>query len=236
MPPYDFQAFSRSHIAVLAACLAALVLLAFLRRVNESQAVRAERVLGFLLLLIWPLTVLAYWHTGILSLGNALPLHYCDIAGIAAGLALLTRRQTACEVVYYLGLAGTLQGLLTPNLKADFPDPRFLVFFLLHGGVVVTALHVVTSMGRAPRPGALRRMLAFTLGYAALTGLINTALGTNYAFLCRKPEQASLMDHLGPWPWYIGSLVLLAFVLYSLLHLPFHLARRKAAPDGDAAA
>ncbi|HCN77884.1 MAG TPA: hypothetical protein DIT13_11910, partial [Verrucomicrobiales bacterium] len=81
------------------------------------------------------------------------------------------------------------------------------------------------DLGRPPRPGALRRMLAFTLGYAALTGLINTALGTNYAFLCRKPEQASLMDHLGPWPWYIGSLVLLAFVLYSLLHLPFHLAR-----------
>lgn len=228
MPPYDFHAFSRSHITVLALCLAAVLGLAFLRRVMPRQALLAERALGVLLLLVWPATLAAHWRMGTLGLQNGLPLHFCDIAGIAAGLALLTRHQTACEVVYYLGLAGTLQGLLTPNLKADFPDPRFFVFFLLHGGVVVTALHVVTSMGRAPRPDALRRMLIFTFGYAAMTGLVNAALGTNYAFLCHKPEQASLMDHLGPWPWYIGGLVALAFLFYSALHLPFHLARQRA--------
>lgn len=228
MPPYDFHAFSRSHIAVLVLCLVAVLGLAFLRRVWPRHAVRAERVLGVLMLLVWPVTLAAHGYMGTLSLQNGLPLHFCDIAGVAAGLALLTRHQTACEVVYFLGLAGTLQGLLTPNLKVDFPDPRFFVFFLLHGGVVVAALHVVTSMGHAPRPDALKRMLVFTLTYAAFTGLINAALGTNYAFLCHKPEQASLMDHLGPWPWYIGVLVILAFVSYSVLHLPFHLARKRA--------
>lgn len=229
MPSYDFHAFSRSHITVLALCLVAVLGLAFLRRSWPHYGMRVERVFGVLMLLIWPATLAAHGYMGTLSLQNGLPFHFCDIAGAAAGLALLTRHQTACEVVYYLGLAGTLQGLLTPNLKADFPDPRFFVFFLLHGGVVVTALHVVTSMGHAPRPDALRRMLIFTFGYAAMTGLINATLGTNYAFLCHKPEQASLMDHLGSWPWYIGALVMLAFVFYSVLDLPFLLARRRAA-------
>lgn len=226
---YSFHAFSRSHLAVLALCLVLLIGLGYLRRVRPRLAERAEKGLGVLLLLVWPATVFAYWQTGVLSLNNALPLHFCDIAGIAGGLALLTRRQTACEIVYFFGLAGTLQGLLTPNLKFDFPDPRFFVFFMLHGGVVVAAVHVVTAMGRAPRPDALGRMLVMTAGYAVATGLINALLGTNYAFLCRKPEQASLMDHLGPWPWYIGGLVLLALVSYSLLHLPFVLRRRS--PD-----
>jgi hypothetical integral membrane protein (TIGR02206 family) len=230
VPPYSFHAFSRSHIAVLSLCLALLIGLGYLRRVRPRHAEIAEKGLGVLLLLVWPATVIAYWWTGALSLNNALPLHFCDIAGLAGGVALLTRRQTACEIVYFFGLAGTLQGLLTPNLKFDFPDPRFFVFFLLHGGVVVTAVHVVTAMGRAPRPDALRRMLIFTFGYAAITGLINATLGTNYAFLCRKPEQASLMDHLGPWPWYIGALVLLAVLMYTLLYLPF--ASRKRRVEG----
>jgi hypothetical integral membrane protein (TIGR02206 family) len=231
--PYSFHAFSRSHLAVLAVCLALLVGLAYLRRLRPRLAERAEKALGVLLLLVWPATVLAYWQKGALELGNALPMHFCDIAGLAGGVALLTRRQTACEIVYFFGLAGTLQGLLTPNLKFDFPDPRFFVFFMLHGGVVVAAVHVVTAMGLVPRPDALRRMLVFTMGYALATGLINAVLGTNYAFLCHKPEQASLMDHLGPWPWYIGALVLIAVTFYTLLHLPFTLWRRRAdAPTG----
>jgi hypothetical integral membrane protein (TIGR02206 family) len=99
--------------------------------------------------------------------------------------------------------------------------------------VVVAAVHVVTAMGLVPRPDALRRMLVFTMGYALATGLINAVLGTNYAFLCHKPEQASLMDHLGPWPWYIGALVLIAVTFYTVLHLPFTLWRRRAdAPTG----
>jgi len=232
VPPYSFHAFSRSHVAVLSLCLALLIGLGYLSRVRPGHARRAERALGLLMLLVWPSTVLAYWYVGDLDLGNALPLHFCDIAGLAGGLALLTRRQTACEVVYFFGLAGTLQGLLTPNLKFDFPDPRFFVFFLLHGGVVVAAIHVVTAMRRVPRPDALRRMLLFTTGYALVTGSLNALLGTNYAFLCHKPEQASLMDHLGPWPWYVGSLVLLALAFYSLLHLPFvWFRRRRAVPE-----
>ena len=92
---------------------------------------------------------------------------------------------------------------------------------------MLAAVHVVTAMGRAPRPDALGRMLVMTAGYAVATGLINAALGTNYAFQCQKPPQASLFDHLGPIPWHNGSAMLLGLVIYSLLHLPF-VRRRKA--------
>ncbi len=222
----SFHAFSPSHWAVLGLCAAVLGLLAALRRCHERSAVWGERLLGSLLLLHWPANSWVYWQAGTLSLQNGLPLHFCDIAGIAGGLALWTRRQWPCEIVYFFGLAGTLQGLLTPNLKVDYPDPRFAVFFLLHGGVVIAALHVVTSMRHAPRPGAVGRLVALTLLYGGLGALINALLGTNYGFLCRKPEQASLMDSLGPWPWYVGSLALLAAALFSLLNAPFALGRR----------
>jgi hypothetical integral membrane protein (TIGR02206 family) len=57
-------------------------------------------------------------------------------------------------------------------------------------------------------------------------GSLNAVLGTNYGFLAHKPERASLMDVLGPWPWYIGSLIVLAVAFYAILDLPFMIRRR----------
>jgi hypothetical integral membrane protein (TIGR02206 family) len=221
-----FAAFSPSHQTVLMLTVCLWFTLAVARRWRPDVAVILERVLGSLLLLSWPAATLFHWRAGDLDLNNGLPLHYCDVASISGALALWTRHRLACEIVFFFGLAGTLQGLLTPNLKVDFPDPRFFAFFLLHSGVVVTSLHVVTSMKCPPRAGAVLRMFGVTMIYAAVIGSVNAVLQTNYAFLCHKPENASLMDHLGPWPWYIVSLIALSMVFYSLLYLPFVIARR----------
>ncbi len=224
--PLPFHVFHSSHLAVLGGCAVLLVILAYLRRARPDWAVHTERALGVILLLLWPVTTWVHWQKGTLDLNNALPFHLCDVAGIAGGIALWTHRQLACEIVYFFGLAGTLQGLITPNLAVDFPDPRFAVFFLLHGGVVVTAVHVVTAMKRPPLPWAVPRMIGVTFAYAGIVGIINFCINTNYGFLCRKPEQASLMDLMPAWPWYIGCLVILCGVFYSLLYLPFGLGRR----------
>lgn len=223
--PASFHAFSTSHQIVLLLTLLAVSVLAVSRWKNLPVAPVLERFLGTALFLTWPLAVWVYWSHGTLEADNALPCHFCDVAAISGGIALWTRHRLACEIVYFFGLAGTLQGLLTPNLEVDFPHPRFLVFFLLHAGVVVSALHVVMALKCPPRPGALRRMFGVTLLYTITIAVINTALGTNYGFLCHKPAQASLMDHLGPWPWYVGSLIGLCVLFYCLLYLPFALSQ-----------
>jgi hypothetical integral membrane protein (TIGR02206 family) len=180
------------------------------------------------LVLQWPLAQWARWQEGTLALHNVLPLHLCDAAAVAGVVTLLRRHALAAELCYFWGLAGTLQGLITPNLQSGFPALAYWAFFALHGGVVVTALYAVLSMGLRPRSGAVKRVLVATLVFAAGVGLANALLGTNYAFLCAKPPVASLMDALGPWPYYIGSLLGLAAVLFVLLDLPFRLGSRRA--------
>jgi len=224
--PDPFHAFGPSHLTALSLCAGILILLALLRRFHTPSAIVWERVLGILLLLDWPLAAYAHWRGGTLTWNSGLPFHFCDVAGIAGGIALLTKNRLAAEIVYFFGMAGTLQGLITPNLLVDFPDMRFIAFFFLHGGVVVAALHLVISMGCTPRHWAVPRMVVLTIGYAFIVGGVNAAMGSNFAFLCHKPEQASLMDALGPWPWYIGSMVILCGVFYSILYAPFFIARR----------
>lgn len=223
MPP-QFHPFGASHQAALAVTALALGMMLLLSRTRFAGL--AEKTLGALLLLEFPATLVMHGMNGSLNAQTCLPLQYCDIAAITGGLGLCFRRQFWCEVVYFFGIAGTFQGLLTPALQLDHPDPRFYAFFVLHGGVTVAAFYVVTGMRVRPRPQAVTRMMAFSLAWYAVTALANVALGTNYAFQCAKPPAASLFDHLGPWPWYNLSAIVVGVVIYSALCLPFALRRR----------
>jgi hypothetical integral membrane protein (TIGR02206 family) len=63
----------------------------------------------------------------------------------------------------------------------------------------------------------------------ALVGVVNWLLGSNYLFIAHKPDTPSLIDVLGPWPWYILSLEALALVLCLGLYLPYALRDRRIA-------
>ncbi len=224
--PSVFHPFGASHQAAL--LLTALVLVLMLVAADTRCARLAERLLGTVLLLLFPTTFIVHLLMGSLTAQTCLPLQYCDIAAIAGGLALWTRRAFWCEVVYFFGFAGTFQGLITPSLQFHFPDPRFFAFFGLHGGVSIAALYVVTGMRYRPPPGVVGRMMLFSLAWYAVAAVINLMLGTNYAFQCMKPLNASLFDHLGPWPWYNLVAILLGPVFYTALYLPFAFRTRKA--------
>lgn len=225
MPP-AFHPYGHSHQAVLLITLVVFILMQWLARTRWT--VLSQQVLGSVMLALYPAGWIVHAMYGSLSAQTILPLQYCDIATLAGGIALWTRRPFFCEVVYFFGIAGTLQGLLTPALIYEFPDPRFYLFFIMHGTVPITAIYVVTAMGVRPRPGAVRRIMTFSVAWYAVVAVVNYALGTNYSFQCAKPVNGSLFDQLGPWPWYNFSAMGLGLVFYTLLYLPF--AFRKPRP------
>ena len=51
--------------------------------------------------------------------------------------------------------------------------------------------------------------------------LVNLAVGSNYMFLMRKPDTASLLDLLGPHPVYIFVEELIALTLFILMYIVF---------------
>ena len=104
------------------------------------------------LLLVYPASLLVGWKLGMLNRDNILPLHLCDVAAICGAGALWFRHQRLTELVWFWGLAGTMNGLITPALSESFPSPRFVSFFALHSGVVIAA-----GAGRGLPPSRPRR-------------------------------------------------------------------------------
>lgn len=64
---------------------------------------------------------------------------------------------------------------------------------------------------------------------AGFVFITNQIIGSNYMFLSRKPSNVSIIDFLGPYPWYILSLEVVALTLFILLYLvviKFHVKDR----------
>ena len=150
-----------------------------------------------------------------------LPLHLCDAAMLLAIYTLLAPSQRAAELLYFWAGAATTVAMLTPDVTLGFPRWEFLVFFGLHGLVVVAAATLTFGLGLAPGPGAPGRAFLATVVYAAFVGVVDAVGGFNFMFLRAKPDTPTLLDFMGPWPVYVVVGAVIALGLFQLLALPF---------------
>ena len=218
----DFVLFGPAHLAILATIpFAAFVLARFASR--RARVVRLA--LGVSLAaneLVW----YAYrFHTEGNRLPEGLPLQLCDLALWLTVAALLTLKPRSYEAAYFLGLGGSGMAVLTPDLWAPSWSYPTWYFFLAHGGVMVGVLFLTWTRLVRPRPWCVLRALAVVNLFALVVGTFNAMFHTNYMYLCRKPEGASLLDYLGPWPWYLVAGEIVTLALFWLLWLPL---RRRA--------
>lgn len=214
--------FGGSHLVVLGVIIGtAAALVAWARgadgrtRRNIAYGLAAALVLNKATV-FW--TIFALEHK---SWQDSLPMHMCDWSGIAAVVALIWRGQMAYEMAYFWGLAGTLQATITPDLQYDFPNIRFITFFGSHGGTLVAVALLTLGLGMRPWPKSLGRIVLLSNVYLVAAGLVDWTLNENYGYLRAKPHHASLLDHLGPWPWYILSLEIAAVISFLIYYSPF---------------
>ena len=163
------------------------------------------------------------------TLPSSLPLQLCDVAILVAAAALWTRRPRLVELTYFWGLAGSLQALLTPDLPQHFPTYPYLQYYLAHGGVVVAALFLVAGLGLRPPRFAAVRVAGITVAYAAGVGVVDWLTGADYMYLRAKPPAPTLLDVMGPWPWYVLAAAAVAVLLLAILEVPLHLGRKREA-------
>ena len=151
----------------------------------------------------------------------SLPLHICEAGCFILAAALIWRSRFAFEMSYYWALGGTMPGLFTPDVPGHFPMPVYFQYYLEHGLLVLGAFYLVLVLRMRPAPGSVKRVSITTGLYAIVIAAVDYITGGNYLFLRNLPPTRTFLDYMGPWPWYIATLTVLAIVMFTLLYLPF---------------
>jgi hypothetical integral membrane protein (TIGR02206 family) len=221
-----FERYGSAHLVVILLTIALPFVLATFSR--KSRWPRSERTVARLLAVLLAVNYLGYEIylaiTAGLTLSKALPFQLCDWAMVAIMVALLTGRKPWLEVAYFWGIGGTLQAILTPDLKYAFPDIRFVTFFVAHSGIVVAIAFMMIMKKFRPHWMSIVRTFAWSELYFVVTIAVDLLTGENYGYLLHPPASASLLDLLShDWIVYILEMHLLALIFYVVLYLPFAL-------------
>ncbi len=216
---HEFTRWGADHLGALAAVLlvtAAVILLGKGR--DEAGRHRLCRALALVLALEFVLEyVVRQCVSDFGPWRENLPLHFCSVMMLISSAALWWRQQWACAFVYFGVLAASVQGLITPALSDGFPSIVYLFFFASHGLLFVAAITIPVVLGwRACGRDIVRCMLLGNL-YLLCIIPINLWLGTNYGFTQHGPAEGSLLDYLGPAPWYYLWLQVPALLIFWLM-------------------
>ena len=216
-----FRTFGRRHLAILAGLVAlcALVPLASARLSMDGRVVVGWAMSALLAGTVVTWTVVKATGEG-LDLERDLPLDVCNLAALLSPIAAAHPQLWLHEIFYFLVMAGTLQANLTPDLRVDFPHRDFVKYWIVHGGLVVFVVHATVALELHPRPAGIASAFLAALAYMALVFPLNRALGANYAYLVEKPAQPTVLDLMGPWPWYVLGALGLGLALFVLCGLP----------------
>jgi hypothetical integral membrane protein (TIGR02206 family) len=224
-----FVMFGPAHLVALGVVLAVVVGVTRLK--GASDVVRTRVRWGLAITLWLNETGWHVWNAAVgqWSLKTMLPLHVCSILVWLGGYALVSKNYRIYEVLYFLGIAGAFQALLTPDLGIyGFPHFRFFQTMISHGLIITAAVVLTVVEGMRPTWRSLLRVMVTTNVYMLVVFGINTLLGSNYMYVNRKPDTASLIDLMPAWPWYLPWLEVLGLVLFVLLYLPFAISDARA--------
>jgi len=230
-----FVLFESAHLVIL--IVIAVVNLWMLRfRGAPESTLKAVR---------WTMAIVlwvneASWHVWNLYLGTwniqtMLPLHMCSVLIWLSGFMLVFKNYTIYEFVYFLGIGGGLQALLTPDVGIyNFPHFRFLQAFVGHGLLVTSGIYMTTVEGFRPTWKSMLRVVVLSNIYMVIIFFVNSAIGSNYLMVNGKPNLKSILDLLPAWPYYLIYVEVIAIITFLLLYLPFIIrdwrARRVTAP------
>lgn len=219
----DFIPFSTAHF-IWVAVLIILILGLFWGRtyIRHHRFLRFGIRYGLVLVLLLNELALNIWYVvwGEWTVSRSLPLELCTISLLLSIVMLCNRSRMLYSILYFAGICGALQAIVTPSLDYGFPHFRFYEFFIAHIAIILSPLYMTWVEQYRPSWRSIGWTMLYLNVLALLVGIVNLALGSNYMFLQHKPNTPSVLDMFGPYPYYLlaeeGIALVMFIVMYTL--------------------
>lgn len=219
---------SSEHILpIVLAIVLAVILINFAKKNLDSTNQR--KVLHYLALFVSGFVMV--FHLYYIGLGGYntrtdLPLFLCSFLAIIIPIFTYYRKFWMYEVLLFWIIAGTSQGVLTPDIAEGFPAFDYIRYWVVHLGLLTIIFYATFVLKMRPNFKSVFKSLVALQFYLLVMMGINYLLGSNYCYLNYKPESASVLDYLGEWPYYILIIEAILIPLFLLIYFPFYLSKK----------
>ncbi len=214
--------------------LAAIVAVGFIRYAKKHFSPEKQvRAIHYFALFVS--FVLASYHLYHMAIGaynfkTDLPLFLCSLMALTIPVFTHYRKYWMYEILVFWIIAGTSQGVITPDIPEGFPSFDYFRYWVAHLGLLLIIFYATFVWGMRPRFKSVIISVLALQGYIGLMMLLNYVLGANYSYLNYKPEAASVLDYLGEWPWYLLQAQLLLVPYFLLIYGCFQLGKKRKGP------
>lgn len=157
------------------------------------------------------------------NVAEDLPLFLCGLMGLIIPFFTMTRKYWMFEILVFWVLAGTIQSVITPDIDDGFPTYNFIRYWVVHLGLIMIMLYAFFVFKMKPTLRSVFKSFGALQIYVVSMFVINYLLGSNYFYLNRKPEAATLLDLFGDWPIYLLVTELIILPFFFLIYFLFNL-------------
>ena len=219
------------HLVTASACTILLIALAwFARNLRGKPAEPRIRVALATFALAYWIAYNTWWNWHGIDLRTGLPLQACDVSGLLAPLALLTRSRPLRATLYFWAFGFATQAFIQPTLTVGPAFLLFWAFWTAHTVILACALYDLAALAYRPNWGDYGLALLASLIWAAVVLPIDLALGADYGFIGNPPADLPVppaVTALGPWPQRLAVIFVLAACGFALLLAPWRIARHR---------
>ena len=111
------------------------------------------------------------WCTYLLAIGefdwsDDLPLNLCNLIALLVVALMWRPKHAKLELLYFMVLSGTLQGVITPDLDEAFPHYNYFKYWVVHGGLVVYMIFACVVFRQYPRSKAYFGLISGSMSTA----------------------------------------------------------------------
>jgi len=217
MTPYTFDLFGNDHIlSIILIIIFYVLFLCFNEKIGiKNKSEIFPIVLSFIIISLDISEDIVRYITDYYSIEKDLPLQLCTIGIYVAVVALLKKNKIAFELIFYWGLVGASQAILTPDSDLFELKIFFMYSQAYHSALIFSVLWLVIKCNMRMQIEYILRVVLITNLVVVVISVINYLLDSNYMFLRVKPNSVNPFL-IGDWPVYIIMVQFFSIVIVFL--------------------
>ena len=226
---YTVDFLSNSWTLTIICVIVLIFLVLFIgNKIDKSKKTLYAKILALIMLGFYITNHAILIAIGEWELSKELPFHLCTISGLICCFIMFipeNNRQFLFEFLFYCGIIGGIQAILTPLIE-DYGGYNFFYvqFFFKHAMIIAFPIYLRNNLGmKLTRLSWLKSFLVLNVLMIILIQ-INDILGSNYMYVNVPPAVENPLV-IGEWPTYLYWWELFVLILILIV---FFIAKPKS--------